>query len=121
MTELCKNIENGQVQITDEVIAVIAATATQEDAACALYYTFTEGFIEKLGKKNLSKGVKVTVTDANVSLEITVSVKFGQKIKEVCEDIQLRVKNAIETMTGLTVTTVNIIVIGVFIDKSVNQ
>ena len=67
--------------------------------------------------RSQSKGVKVTVEESNALIEVEISVKFGINIKKVCEEVQAKVKNAVETMTGLTVSGVNVIVSDVWAEK----
>ena len=105
---------NGQIQISDEVISIIAGTAAAETEGVSLPssapVSSVKGFF---GKKNQSKGVKVTVEENTALIEIEVVVKFGINIKNACEEVQQKVKNAVETMTGLTVSEVNVHVQGV--------
>ena len=58
----------------------------------------------------MTKGVKVEVGTEEAAIDLSVSVKFGYRIREVCEKVQQAVKSAIETMTGLRVVEVNIFV-----------
>ncbi len=119
MTEIKSSESFGKVQIADEVIAVIAGTAALEvDGVLGMNTNFTGGIAEKmLGHKSMSKGVKVDVSGDTVSIEMNVSTKFGCKIHETAEEVQSRVKNAVETMTGLNVKEVSIVVTGVHIEK----
>ncbi len=109
---------NGQIQISDEVISIIAGTAAAETEGVSLPssapVSSVKGFF---GKKNQSKGVKVTVEENTALIEIEVVVKFGINIKNACEDVQQKVKNAVETMTGLTVSGVNINVTAIMVEK----
>ena len=73
--------------------------------------------VGKLGMKNLSKGVKVEVTEEHVSVNISMNLKYGFSIPSVCEKVQDRVKTAIENMTGLTVLDVNIKIAGVNVEE----
>lgn len=111
---------NGQIQISDEVIAIIAGTAAVETEGVSLPssapVSTMKGFF---GKKNQSKGVKITVEEKTALIEIELTVKFGINIKNVCEEVQQKVKNAVETMTGLTVSSVNIIVSEISLEKEV--
>jgi len=96
----------GEVQIADEVVAIIAGLAATE----------VEGVYElvgKLGMKNLSKGVKVDVTEDHVSVDLSLNLTYGYNIPEVSEAVQDRVKSAIENMTGLSVLDINIKIAGV--------
>lgn len=109
---------NGQIQISDEVIAIIAGTAAVETEGVSLLSSAAVNTVKGFfGKKNQSKGVKVTVEESNALVEVEISVKFGINIKNACEEVQQKVKNAVETMTGLTVTGVNVIVSEVSVEK----
>ncbi len=104
----------GEVKIADSVIEVIASIATLEvDGVKQMVGTATEGIVEKFGKKNHSKGVKVTVEGNEVKLLLSIVVEFGVNIKELTETITDKVTNTVETMTGLQVVEVNINVEGV--------
>lgn len=104
----------GEVQIADEVVAIIAGlAATEVDGVGAMAGNITNELVGKLGMKNLSKGVKVEVTEEHVSVDISLNIKYGFSIPEVCEKVQDKVKNAIENMTGLVVLDVNIRIAGV--------
>jgi uncharacterized alkaline shock family protein YloU len=71
------------------------------------------GIAEKLGRKNLSKGVKVEVGEKEAAVDLFVIVDYGSRIPEVSSNIQESVKKAIESMTGLTVVEVNVNIQGV--------
>lgn len=108
----------GEVQIADEVVAIIAGlAATEVDGVDSLAGNMSNELIGKLGMKNLSKGVKVEVTEEHVSVNISMNLKYGYSIPVVCEKVQDRVKSAIENMTGLTVLDVNIKIAGVNVEE----
>jgi uncharacterized alkaline shock family protein YloU len=108
----------GAVHIADEVIAIIAGmAATEVDGVAGMVGNFTGGLVELLGKKNLSKGVSVTVGDGTVSLELSIIIDYGSALVEVTKSAQEKVKTAVETMTGLDVKEVNIRVAGVNVEK----
>lgn len=107
------NKGSGQVQIADDVISVIAGTAALEaEGIAGMVGNFAGEIIEKLGRKNFSKGVDIAVEEKNVVINLSLIVKFGFKINEAALDVQKRVKTAVETMTGLSVAAVNINVSG---------
>jgi len=117
-----KTDQIGQIQISDEVIAIIAGTAALEiDGVAGMSGNITGGLAEMLGRKNLAKGVKVQVSDDSVVIDIDLLIKFGYKIHEVCVNVQQRVKTAIETMTSLNAGEVNINVLGLHVDKESNK
>lgn len=108
----------GEVQIADEVVTIIAGlAATEVDGVYSMAGNITNELVGKLGMKNLSKGVKVEVTEEHVSVDLSLNIKFGYNIPEVSEKVQDRVKTAIETMTGLTVLDVNIRIAGVNLEE----
>lgn len=109
----------GEVQIADEVVAIIAGlAATEVDGVDSMAGNITNELVGKLGMKNLSKGVKVAVTEETVSVELSLNMKYGYSIPEVGEKVQDRVKSAIENMTGLSVLEVNIKIAGVSMEET---
>ncbi|MGI5999993.1 Asp23/Gls24 family envelope stress response protein [Lachnoclostridium sp. An131] len=109
----------GEVQIADEVVATIAGlAATEVEGVASMAGNITNELIGKLGVKNLSKGVKVLVTDRNVDVDLALNIDYGYSIMKVSEKVQDRVKTAIENMTGLEVSMVNISIVNVSMDKA---
>ncbi|WP_058485265.1 Asp23/Gls24 family envelope stress response protein [Defluviitalea phaphyphila] len=109
----------GQIQIADEVIAIIAGlSATEVEGVAGMSGNFAGGIAEILGKKNLTKGVKVEVGESEVSIDLSLVIKFGFKIPEVAAAVQSKVKNAVKTMTGLSVIEINLHITGVYFDKN---
>ena len=104
----------GEVVIMDEVIAVVAGLAAVEiDGVASMAGNATKELISKLGKKLLSKGVKVDVLESVVSISIAINLKYGYNVMDVCKKVQDKVKATVESMTGLTVADVNVRVAGV--------
>lgn len=111
--------EGGRIIFADDVVATIAALAVSDvEGVSAMSGGVVEGFTEMLGKKNLTKGVKVEVGTEEAAVDVSVSIRYGFKIREVCEKIQLAAKSAIETMTGLRVVEVNVFVQSVTFEPS---
>ena len=109
----------GEVQIADEVVATIAGlAATEVEGVASMAGNVTKELIGKLGVKNLSKGVKVLVTDNNVDVDLALNIDYGYSIMKVSEKVQDRVKSAIENMTGLEVDMVNIRIVNVNMDAA---
>ena len=74
--------------------------------------------VEKLGRKSYGKGIKVEVIEEQTKIEIFIVVEFGYQIPDVAENVQKEVKMAVETMTGLTVSAVNVHIVGVSMKKT---
>ena len=108
----------GEVKIADEVVAIIAAlAATEVDGVASMAGNITNELISRLGMKNLSKGVKVDVKDGVVGVDLNLNIKYGYAIPEVCKVVQEKVKSAIENMTGLSVSKINIGIAGVNLEN----
>lgn len=108
----------GQVQIADDVIAIIAEIATTEVKGVAgMGTTLTSDIVQSFTRKRTPKGVKVEVNERQVMLEIATILNYGEKIPEVTLEIQQKVKNSIEMMTGLDVVSIDIHVTGIHFDK----
>lgn len=112
-----ENIEKnkgGEIRIADEVVAIIAGlAATEAEGVESMEGNVTNNLVSRLGMKNLSRGVKVDITGAQVSVDLSLNLKYGYPIPEVSGNVQERVKNAIENMTGLSVRDVNIKICGI--------
>lgn len=114
-----KEDENiGTVKIADDVVAMIASLATTEvEGVSAMAGNITNELMSKVGMKNLTKGVKVEVVGNNVTVDLAVTMEYGYNIPATCQKVQTKVKGAIENMTGLTCTDVNIRIAGVNMKK----
>lgn len=111
------NDDQGDVVIVDEVIAVVAGLAAVEiDGVASMAGNATKELISKLGKKLLSKGVKVDVLEGVVSIAVAINIKYGYNIMDVSKKVQDKVKVTVENMTGLTVADVNVRIAGVEIE-----
>ncbi|HZX46485.1 MAG TPA: Asp23/Gls24 family envelope stress response protein [Clostridia bacterium] len=110
--------EFGTVKISDDVVSIISGiAATEVKGVAGMSGGIAGGIAELLGRKNQSKGVKVTIGEKEVNIDLHVIMEYGVKIPDVAWEIQEKVKKAVETMTGLKVVEVNIHVQGVTMDK----
>ena len=108
----------GRVQISDQVVSVIAGiAATEVEGVAALVGNITNEIVSRMGIKNLSKDVKVEMAEDTVLVKVTLDLLYGYNIPEVCVKVQERVVSSIETMTGLTVAKVDVCVSDIVIDK----
>lgn len=104
----------GVINISEDVVSIIAGlAATEIKGVAGMSGGFAGGIAEKLGMKNLSKGVKAVVGEKEAAVDLFIIVEYGVKIPDVSWKIQENVKKAIETMTGLRVVEVNIHIQGV--------
>ena len=120
-----EEVENGAegIKIASDVIAVIAGVAVSEvPGVFGMAGGFAGGITEVLkGKKNLAKGIKVDTSDNKAKIDVNIIVEYGVRIPDVAFEIQGRVKKAVETMTGLRVSGVNIHVQGIKTNTTENK
>lgn len=108
----------GEVQISSEVVSSIAALAAIEiNGVQSTIGSITNELVGKLGVKNIGKGVKSTIEGDEVTVDMNINMKYGYNILKTCRQIQEKVKQAVENMTGLEVIAVNVRIAGVAIDK----
>lgn len=112
------NINTGSINISNDVVSTVASLAASSvSGVSGMVSSISGGFAELLGKKNMSKGVKVSVTDKKATLDLAIIVEYGAKIPDVAWEIQEKVKSEVEAMTGLSVIAVNVSVEGVNVPK----
>ena len=110
---------SGQVNISDDVISVIAGTAAlQTEGVAGMSGNFAGDIIEMLGKRSFSKGVSISIEDRNVKISLELLIKFGSKVHETALQVQKNVKTAVENMTGLSVVSVDVNVSNIIFDKN---
>lgn len=115
--------EFGVVRIADEVVSTVAgmAVAEVEGVAAMSGGGWGTDLVEKLGRKNYGKGIKVEVAADSTNLDIYIVVEFGYAIPQLAESVQKEVKMAIESMIGLKVAQINVHVVGVTVKKTAEE
>lgn len=109
-----ENSGNGKVEIAPEVIEVIAGIAASEvEGVAGMRGNFATGVVERLGKKNHGKGVKVELTESGIKVDVYCLMKFGVSIPSVAQKIQDNIRQALLNMTALDAEEVNIHVVGI--------
>ncbi|MGC8489257.1 MAG: Asp23/Gls24 family envelope stress response protein [Clostridia bacterium] len=104
----------GGIHIATDVVQTIAGlAATEVSGVAGMAGGIVGGIAEMLGRKNLAKGVKVDIEDGIAVVDLFIAVEFGSRIPDVAYSVQQRVRQTVESMTGLSVREVNIHVQGV--------
>jgi len=105
---------HGKVEIAPEVIEVIAGIAASEvEGVAGMRGNFAAGVVERLGKKNHGKGVKVELTESGIKVDVYCLMKFGVSIPTVAGKIQDNIRQALLNMTALDAEEVNIHIVGI--------
>ena len=114
--------KEGTVTFANEVLSTIVGIAACDIPGVAgMCGGLKDGIVELLGKKNFSKGVKVSIKDNAVTADLAIVVNYGVSVPEICTNIQQSVKKALDTMTGLAVAAVNIAVEGISIKDETKE
>jgi uncharacterized alkaline shock family protein YloU len=104
-------------RISDDVIVTIAATVLSEIEGVA---SVPGGIVSGiLGRKGAAKGIKVEASDRDILIEVAVTLNYGIKIPEVAAEIQRKIRDAVEEMTGKYVRAVNVSIQGMRLPEAV--
>ncbi len=115
------NVENtiGTVRIASDVVATIAGmSATEVEGVAGMSGGVADGFAQMLGRKNMTKGVRVEINDQEATIDLYMIMVFGVAIAEVAKKVQITVKNTVENMTGLSCKAINIHVQGIMFPQA---
>ena len=108
----------GNIHIPEEVLAVTAAAAALEvEGVGGLAANLGSDLAELLGKKNLSRGIRLHVEEESVTIDVAILVKYGYTIPDVARAVQEGIAGSVEATSGLSVAAVNVSVGGVVFDK----
>lgn len=111
----------GKVEISPEVIEVIAAIAASDvEGVAAMRGNFATGVAERFGRKSHRKGVKVDLTEHGIILDVYVVVEYGYSIPTVGQEIQSNIRQELQNMTALDVNEINIHVVGIQFEQKDN-
>lgn len=106
----------GEIRIDNNVVGTIAAIASQ-DIEGIVCMGGKLSFREMLGKKDIEKGVKVEIEGGRANIDMEVKIVFGRNMYEAAHELQRKVKDNVERMTGLTVENVNVKINGIIINE----
>jgi uncharacterized alkaline shock family protein YloU len=107
--------ENGNVMISEDVIATIVAHALAEvDGIGSLGSKPGIVIADFAAKKNWSKSLKIQIAEDNsVSIHCSVMVAYGNSVVDVAAAVQQTVAANVESMTGVKVSGVDVNVCGI--------
>lgn len=109
-----KGMDLGKVEISPEVIEIIASMAASEvDGVASMHSGFATGVVGKISRKQYGKGVKVELTDEGILVDVQLHMKYGFSIPFVAQKVQDNILQTLKTMTALDVHSINIHVAGI--------
>ena len=107
--------ENGNVMISEDVIAAIVANALAEvDGIGSMGSKPGITIADFAIKKNWSKSLKILIAEDNsLTIDCGVMITYGSSVVDVAAAVQQTVTAHVESMTGVKVNTVNVNVCGI--------
>lgn len=107
--------DNGTVMISEDVICSIVSHCVNDvEGVESICSKPVADIAEIIGKKNWGKGLKITISeDDSVTVDCNINVKYGQSVVTVAAAVQEAVVAAVEPMTGVKVSAVNVNVCGI--------
>ena len=107
--------ENGNVLISEDVIATIVSHAVGEvEGVAGLNARPSNDIVELIGKKTSVKGVKVTILENNAAaIDCNVNILYGESIVDVSAAVQDAARNALESLAAIEIASVNVNVCGI--------
>ena len=110
-------------RVSEEIVSMIAARAAlRVSGVSRLNGEFTDQLTKKiLGKENIARGIALTREEEGLGIDIYLNVEFGARIPDLAWEVQSSVKEAVESVTGLSVQKVDIHVQGVTLPKKMSQ
>lgn len=107
-------LNHGKIEIAPEVIEVIAGIAASEiEGVAQMRGNFATGVVERLGKKNHGKGIRVELSDEGIKVDVYCLMNFGVAIPTVAQKVQDNIRQTLYNMTGLETEEVNVHIVGV--------
>ncbi|MDR4435663.1 fatty acid biosynthesis protein YqhY [Bacillus tequilensis] len=112
----------GKVEIAPEVIEVISGIAASEvDGVAEMRGNFATGVVERFGKVNHGKGVKVDLADDGITIDVYCVVSFGVSIPKVAASVQENIRQTLLNMTSLAINEINIHIVGIQFDTKAQE
>lgn len=120
MLETFDFLENGEIKISENVIAVITTVAALSvEGVTKMNGSLTDDIGEKLGiRTSDGKGVKVEFLNGALKVDLQIFVEYGRKVVDVAKKVQLAVKESLTMMTEMEIKGINVTVQGISLDKN---
>ena len=108
------DLRGGSLQISTEVLGKIARCAALEVAGVAEVFCGSQNRKVKdfLERANVQSPVTVEMRDGTAEITLHLVVAFGARIPSVAEKVQENVKTAVQNMTNVTVSRVDLVIAG---------
>ncbi|MDR2665057.1 MAG: Asp23/Gls24 family envelope stress response protein [Oscillospiraceae bacterium] len=110
--------ERGSINISEDVIALIAAGETLAvEGVASLVSSPGKEIIDIIGRKGAPRGVKINIDGKSVAIDVFIMIELGRSVNDTGGAVQRAVKEAVESSVGLEATVVNVHVCGISLKK----
>ncbi|MDR0293141.1 MAG: Asp23/Gls24 family envelope stress response protein [Oscillospiraceae bacterium] len=113
--------DQGTIRISEDVVAAISSQAASEVDGVTLMTAAGSGMTDLIGKKQGNKGIKITLEENRIHVDVYLLTAYGKSIPAVAQKVQERIASSLQSMTGLTVGCVNVHVGGVIFEKEAKK
>ena len=115
---ISKETAGGSVHISEDVLSTIVSQAVAEvEGTQGLATSLGSEIAERLGKKNVARGAKVSIEGDEITVDVFILVKYGTAIQDIAVNVQAAVASGVEAITGISVKSVNVTVCGIVFEK----
>ena len=104
---------NGKLQVSAEAIKKVCKLATLEVegvSAVAIGNTGVKGVASQI---NALPAIEIELVQDTAIITINVIVTPAAKIHILCEEVQQNVKRAVQNITGIVVSKINVVIAGI--------
>ncbi|GAS81410.1 Asp23/Gls24 family envelope stress response protein [Paenibacillus sp. FSL M7-0656] len=115
-----QSVQMGTIHISNDVLSKIVGMAAQSTAGVSsMSVGLTEGIAKSISGKSLQKGIDVHVKDDQATIQLRINIQYGNKMHEVCRELQHNVQQAVEQLAGVMVNEIKVQVVGVSMPETV--
>ncbi|MEG1778627.1 MAG: Asp23/Gls24 family envelope stress response protein [Oscillospiraceae bacterium] len=111
----------GSLRISQDVIATISSHAASEIDGVITLDSNSPSLRSFVATRSIAKPISINLTEDVAVIDIMINLKNGTKIPTAAEQVQLAIKNAVQSMTGITVSKVNVSVAGIVFDEPLSE
>ncbi len=119
--EQMNNTASGNLKISEEVICTVTKLTVKEVKGVHSLALSPASFREALFRADANRPIRITLNGDVAEIDVSVNLRYGYKIKDTAEEIQNSVKDAVQNMTGVTVSKVNVYVAGIKFNEAANE
>ncbi len=115
--DISERIETGNLNISEDVIASITNIASKEVEGVAELAVVPASIKGLFKSKPVKSSVSVNLNDGVAVIDVYLKLKYGAKVQSVAEELQKKVKDSVQNMTGIAVSKVNVHISGIVIEE----